>query len=66
MTIRASLASWIAEADAQSYVDLFPGSLIERSLETVQQRFSEYYISLVSELFDLMREAPIGDDSGST
>jgi ATP-dependent DNA helicase len=55
MTVTASLARWVADLDALGYVDVFPGTRIARRLEPVRDRFDDYYISLITELFDMMR-----------
>ncbi len=55
MAIRLSLSRWIADLDAASYVELFPGSRIGRPLAPVRDRFADYFVALVAELFDLLR-----------
>jgi helicase len=37
-------------------VDAFPGTRIARQLSPIRERFADYYMSLVTELYDLMRE----------
>ena len=55
MTVRLSLSRWVADLDALGYVDSFRGTRIGRQIAPIRERFADYYISLVSELFDLMR-----------
>lgn len=64
MTVRPSLSRWIADLDALAYVDAFPRSRIGRQIAPIRERFADYYMSLVSELFDFMRAEGDQTDAG--
>src|SRR5260221_10976577 len=53
-TVRSTLAKWIADADAQRYLQSF--SFVQSTTEYVHinNRLDDYYISLVGELFQQM------------
>lgn len=55
--MRASLASWISDAEALRHLDHFRVSNVPLSLAYQQVRKDDLYIALVGELFDRMREA---------
>jgi hypothetical protein len=53
--IRPSLADWIADVDASDYLTAFPGTRLGRPVAPVLQRYPDYFISLVAELFEMLR-----------
>ncbi len=55
--MRTSLTRWIADADAVRHLEHFGISAQAFDLAHIRVRASDYYMSLVGELFDNMREA---------
>jgi helicase len=54
--MRASLANWIANADALRHLEHFGTEVIPLALNVIRSRTDDYYTSLVGDLFDSMRE----------
>jgi helicase len=54
--MRASLARWIGDADALRHLAYFGVNTEALDLAYIRQRADDYYISLVGELFERMRE----------
>lgn len=54
--MRASLTAWIGEADAARHLDQFQVSQASLDLSNIRSRPDDYYISLVGELFERMRD----------
>lgn len=54
--MRASLATWISDAESLLHLDRFRVSVIPLSLAYQRTRKDDLYIALVGELFDRMRE----------
>jgi len=55
--MRLSLARWISDADALRHLELFRVSQAGTDLIEVRSRADDYYMALVGELFDRMRES---------
>jgi transcriptional regulator with GAF, ATPase, and Fis domain len=53
--MRDSLAQWISDADALRHLEHFRSREIPLSLAPLRSRAEDYYLSLVGELFDRMR-----------
>ena len=54
--MRASLSRWIGDADALRYLENFRVIQATIDFAYIQSRAEDYYLSLVGELFDRMRE----------
>ena len=54
--MRNSLARWISDADALRHLEHFRTREIPLSLGPLHARADDYYMSLVGELFDRMRD----------
>lgn len=54
--MNGSLAEWIAAADALRHLEHFESEAISQAAEVIRDRADDYYISLVGDLFDSMRE----------
>ncbi|MFN3242153.1 MAG: DEAD/DEAH box helicase [Planctomycetota bacterium] len=54
--MRATLAKWVGDADALHHVERFGSSQPPLQLSYIRSRGDDYYISLVGELFDRLRE----------
>ena len=59
-TVRDSLARWVRDADAVHHLDYFRVEA-DRDLAYIRRRAADYYLSLVGELFDYLRE-PMEED----
>lgn len=57
--MRDSLARWVRDADALHHLDYFRVEA-DRDLAYIRRRAADYYLTLVGELFDYLRE-PIGE-----
>ena len=55
--MRASLARWVGDADALRHLEHFRVSQAATDFTHIRTRADDYYISLVGELFDRMRDA---------
>lgn len=54
--MRPSLAKWVSDADALRHLEYFRVSQVSLNLAHIRVRADDYYLSLVGELFDRMRE----------
>jgi helicase len=53
--VRQSLLTWIADADAAQHIEHFRVQQVAIAVEAIRARGPDYYITLVGELFDLLR-----------
>ncbi len=53
--LRPSLTTWIADVDASDYLSAFPGTRLGRDVVAVAERYPDYFISLLAELFEMLR-----------
>ncbi|GAG26836.1 unnamed protein product, partial [marine sediment metagenome] len=54
--MRPCLATWISDADASRHLEYFRVSQPTLDLAHIHTRADDYYVSLVGELFDNMRQ----------
>ncbi len=54
--MRSSLAKWVSDADALHHIQRFGLKLIPLQLDYLRARENDYYLSLIGELFQRIRE----------
>lgn len=60
--MRASLQTWINDADKARHLGQFSGVALPIELAQISNRSTDYYISLVGELFDGLHSTTVSDD----